>query len=85
VHTRRHNAVTVARYFDEVVDQLDRVGIGVAAVAIDMSDAQPMRGTLMTGPGVVLRWREDLGWSTGRRSARPGAHPASVADLLTTG
>jgi len=57
VHTRRHNAVTAARYFDEVVDQLHRAGIEVATMVIDMPATRPMRGTLMTDPGVVLRWR----------------------------
>ena len=85
MHPRRHNAVTVARYFDEVVDQLHLVGIDVTTMDIDIAFAQPMRGQLLTDPGTVLRWREDLGWSTGKRSIPPGAHPATVAELLRAG
>ncbi|WNV84847.1 hypothetical protein [Umezawaea sp. Da 62-37] len=77
--------MTVARYFDEVVDQLTLAGIDVTTMDIDISFAQPMRGQLLTDPGTVLRWREDLGWSTGRRSTGPSAHPTQVAGLLASG
>ena len=49
---------------------------------IDIAASRPMCGQLLTDPGTVLRWREDLGWSTGRRSTGPDAHPAQVARLL---
>lgn len=81
----RHTAVTIARYFDQVVDQLQQAGVAVATLSIDLSTTAPMRGQLMTAPGLVLRWREDLGWSTGARSTGPAAHPAQVALLLGTG
>lgn len=80
-----HTAVSVAHYFDQVADELHRAGVAVATISIDMSPTEPMRGQLMTDPGRVLRWREDLGWSTGDRSTGPAADPAQVALLLGTG
>lgn len=80
----RCSAISVTRYFDEVVDLLVRSGISVDSVAIDLSPAAPMRGQLMTGRGPVLRWREDLGWTSGARSAGPAAHPGEVVRLLET-
>ncbi|GLZ31757.1 hypothetical protein Lesp02_39450 [Lentzea sp. NBRC 105346] len=78
----RCTAISITNYFDEVVDQLGRAGISVDSVAIDLSPAEPMRGQLTTGLGPVLRWREDLGWTSGARSAGPAAHPGEVARLL---
>jgi hypothetical protein len=78
----RYTAVTVAQYFDEIVGELDRAGFAVSTVNIDITPAEPMRGQLVTGAGPVLRWREDLGWSTGARSTGPAAHPGEVARLV---
>ncbi len=75
--------VALTRYFDEVVDRLAREGIDVAQVVLELSPSRPRSGEVVTGLGPVLRWREDLGWSNGIRSASPAAHPGEVADLLS--
>lgn len=75
--------VALTRYFDEVVDRLAREGIDVAQVVLELSPSRPRCGEVVTGRGPVLRWREDLGWSNGIRSAGPAAHPGEVADLLS--
>jgi hypothetical protein len=77
--------IAVAKYFDDVVDELGRRGITVATVTIDIVPREPVRGQLVTGSGPVLRWREDMGWSTGPQATGPAAHPEEVARLLVTG
>ncbi|MBB5958495.1 hypothetical protein FHS29_005103 [Saccharothrix tamanrassetensis] len=79
--TGKHNAVSVARYLDSVVEVLRSAGIAVVEVDIDLVAAAPVRAQLVTSAGRVLRWREDLGWSTGARVAEPVSHPSEVARL----
>lgn len=74
--------VTLTRYFDEVVDALAHGGVEVAQVVLELSPSRPKCGEVITERGPVLRWREDLGWSNGIRSASPAAHPGEVAELL---
>ncbi|MEU7530936.1 hypothetical protein AB0A74_34750 [Saccharothrix sp. NPDC042600] len=76
-----HNAVSVTRYLDAVVEVLRSAGVSVVEVDVDLTVSSPVRAQLVTDAGRVLRWREDLGWSTGSRVIEPVSHPGAVARL----
>ncbi|MFI9815153.1 hypothetical protein [Saccharothrix variisporea] len=79
------DAVSVIRYLDAVVEVLRSAGVSVVEVDVDLAAAAPVRAQLVTSAGRVLRWRQDLGWSTGARVIEPVSHPGAVARLAVDG
>ncbi|NUT90730.1 MAG: hypothetical protein HOY78_43430 [Saccharothrix sp.] len=79
-----NDAVSVTRYLDAVVEVLRSAGVAVVEVDVDLAGA-PGRAQLVTSAGRVLRWREDLGWSTGSRVIEPVSDPGVVARLAVEG